>query len=159
MTITIDSGDWKVWFDQTADAVYADGSGFTDGDVLLSGTFTSGNTVIAPQGPTNPGDTSLAATFFGAVTSTNSTYIVPDLTGTTATSTLQFGATITTPFTLPSSFPVLVGGGTIASAPETNSHFGGQADANQSFQTPEPGSLALLGAGIVVLGFLRRRRA
>ena len=105
VNISVLSGNWRAWYDTTADAVYATGTGFTDGNLLLTGNFTGGTPVVAVQGPTNPGNITLGATFFGTVLTTNGAFIVPSLDGTTASSTLQFGTAITQPFTLPSSFP------------------------------------------------------
>jgi hypothetical protein len=67
-------------------------------------------------------------------------------------STLQFGNTITA-WTRPSSFDGVDPG------PNTNNSFVGQADANQAFRVPEPGSLALFGLALGLAGFMARKQA
>lgn len=152
--LNIVNGTWQIRYDTTTGtfANYSNGTGFTDGILLLSGTFSSGPTVLGGQGASNPGNTSLAATFFGTVLTTNLTYVNPLLTGTTATSTLQFGNTQTGGWIAPAAFDGVAVGG------NTNTNFSFQADANQSFAIPEPASLALVGLALGALGFAGRRR-
>jgi hypothetical protein len=155
--ISVGSGStWDVYYDTSRDANNVTGLGFTDGTLLISGTFAASpisQSFVAPQGTSNPGNVSLIAALQGSVLTTNTTYINPILNGSTAVSTLQFGNT-TTAWTRPTSF-----NGTSTGA-NTNSNFVGQADANQSFTAvPEPGTLTLIGLGLGMAGLIRRRRS
>ncbi|MEO7954353.1 MAG: flocculation-associated PEP-CTERM protein PepA, partial [Polaromonas sp.] len=155
-SLNIVSGIYNVYYDtNTATfAKYTTGTGFTDGTLLFSGTFTSGAPILAAQGPSNPGNISFGTTFFGNVTSTNLTYINPALTTTSASTTLQFGNTQTTAFIPPVSF------NGVPVSPTSNSNFYFQADANQTVHAiPEPGSLALFGLGVAGLALVSRRRS
>lgn len=155
VSLDLISGVWSIYYDTTKDANYAAGTGFTDGILLLSGTFTSATPVIAPQGATNPGNASVSPTLTGQVATTNVTYVNPMLAGTTASSTLQFGNTQTGGWVRAAAFNGVVTGG------NTNTSFQAQADANQSFTAvPEPDGLALAGLALAVGGIvgMRRRR-
>lgn len=145
-------GFWEVRFDASKDANYAAGTGFRDGDIILSGDFTGSSPSLGPQGATNPGNATLAATLFGRVLFTNSLYINPELQGTQAASTFQFGSNIQAGWVRPAAFDG------VATGPNTNTTFIGQADANQSFTVPEPGSVALVGLVALVAGGLGARR-
>ena len=80
----------------------------------------------------------------GNVTYTNSAYITPAQSGTTASTTLQLGSSFTNGYVSPGGF----NGVAFATDPGTIIF---QADANQSFSAvPEPASLALF--GIAMLG-------
>jgi len=124
------------------------GTGFTDGISLLSGTINPGFAGIFT--PTTTGGTG-SFTFTASVSTTNGTYIQPNLTGTTAGSELKFG-TDRTVITPPST------GTPTGGLPDSYIRF--QADGNQSFSVPEPGSLALLGIsmlGLVAVGGRRKQ--
>jgi hypothetical protein len=147
----VNSGSFDVWYDTTPDANQVTGAGLTDGILLMSGVLgaqaSGGFNVLG-----NGGSTSLT----GLVTYTNNAFINPDLSDTTATSTLQFGSQLTG-WAAPSGMPGAAG----ASAPLVgNLQF--QADANQNFSTtqiPEPGSLALIGLSLASLALVRRRKS
>ena len=146
------NGTWSIYYDLAPNANYTTGVGFTDGTLLLSGTFDAGVPVFAPQGPANPGNSSLIASLFGTVQTTNLAFVNPALTGTKATSTLQFGNTQQAGWIAPAAFDG------VAFDATSNTNFFAQADANQSFAVPEPGSLALVGLALGITGFVARRR-
>lgn len=149
-TFATTAGSFEVFYDTSADSVRTTGAGFTDGTLLIEGTIpaqASGGFDVITGG---------SATIQGDVTFT-SALINPSLLGTTATSTLQLGGTVTN-FVMPTS---MVGdnGGTQA-LPVGALVF--QADANQDFSAtpvPEPGTLALAGLAMLGIGFSRFRRS
>jgi hypothetical protein len=151
----VNGSNWNIYYDIPANANMMTGTGVTDGTLLLSGNFAPSpisQSIVAPQGTSNPGDVSLIASLKGAVLTTNTTFVNPLLTGTTAVSTLQFGNT-TTAWTRPTTFD-----GTPTGV-DSNTSFVGQADANQNFNSvPEPSSIALLGLGLGMAGLIRGRR-
>ncbi len=149
------TSSWSVFFDTTPDAVQANGTGFTDGTVILSGTWDEQlSTFLATGSAGTPGATGVgSATLTGTVLVTNPAYISPALGGSRFDTTLNFPGQAAPDFTRPTS----VNG--IATGPNTDSQFVLQVDASQQFQpVPEPATLALLGAGILCMGALGRRR-
>lgn len=145
------ASEWFVYYDTTPDANLVTGAGITNGDLLLQGTVTSGG------GNFNIVGTGGIGVFFyqGDVTYTNSTYISPELVGTTAVATLQFGS-LTTNWTAPTGQPG-PGGSNAPIAPGTLAF---QADGNQSFtarSVPEPSTLLLLSGALLGLAVIRRK--
>lgn len=133
---------------------------YSDGQRLIGGRVTGGVSTLGPQAQGSGGGASL----LGVVEFTNATYINPALTGTSAVATLQVGSAQTN-YVRPGF--IATGndcGSTGAGSAPTSCTLVAQADANQSFTfttqpVPVPGTLALLGAAMVGLGFTARRQA
>lgn len=146
---TATGGTYNVYYDNAtlsntiANQIAA--TGFTDGALLLSGSISPGDAgIFVASGTGGTGIFNFVATNL----STNAAYIQPNQTGTSAVATLQFG-TSTTNWTAATALP---GGGSVAGAIQF------QADGNQAFVVPEPGTLAMLGIGLLgVFGGLRVR--
>lgn len=154
-SFTITGGSFAVYLDTTPDAVTGASADiatqYTNGTQIIAGSIDSGtgnfdSTILGTGSGKN--------TFFGTVTTTNNTFINPNLVGTTASATIQLGGAITG-WDRPTG---IVGASDTCTPTSTGCTFAFQADGNQSFSIPEPGSLALLGAVALVAGAGMRRR-
>ena len=148
-------GTFDIYYDVTADANRALGTGYLDGTRIMGGSITpglAGSFLVNSAGTGGSGNFS----FFGEVTftetdNTKDAFVAPELKSTKAGAEIKIG-TSTTSWTAPTSW--VDGGG----FPQDGLIF--QADGNQSFSTPEPGTLAILGLGLVgIFASARRRNA
>lgn len=146
-------GSWDVYFDPSADANRLLGTGFLDGTRILGGTMNSGYAgQFTGDGISGTGDFDFSgAVTFTETNSTKDAYINPELVSTIAGANLRLGSRVTGGWIAPTEW---VDGGGI---PEGSIIF--QADGQQGFSlVPEPGTVALLGLGLMGLGFTSRRR-
>jgi len=153
---TSGTGTWEIYFDASPNANQATGVGFTNGILMLAGTWDSaGGIFTSAGGPVGPGASGTgSATLFGTVTYTNSSYVAPDLMGTSFQSSLQFPGQQPPSYTRPAAF-----NGT-STGTDTSTDFVLQIDGSQDFthKIPEPATLGLLGLGLLGMAGLRRKQ-
>lgn len=152
---TATGGTFDIYFDASADSNRSTGTGFLDGTRIIGGTINPGF-AGSFQGDGSGVNGTGNFTFFGAVnfTQTNpllDAWINPELVASNAVATLQLGSNTTGGWTKPTSW--VEGGG----LPSGALIF--QADGNQGFSVPEPGTLALLGLGLLGIAGRVRRKA
>lgn len=155
LQIATTGGTWNVFLDSTPNANQAAGTGFLDGVSILSGNWTTGLSSFAANGPIpNPGVIGTGGGFLnGTVTSTNNTYVNPNLLGTDFQASLQFPGQNPPDFTRPGAF------NGVATGANSPTAFVIQTDGSQSYTAvPEPGMLALIGVGLLGFCFSRRSR-
>lgn len=156
VNFTATGGTFDIFYDSSANADRNTGSGYLDGTKIISGTINPGY-----AGQFTGDGTGLNGTgnfdFFGTVTftqtdSTLDAWINPELVATNAVATLQLGTNLGGGWTRPTSW---VDGGGISDGALVF-----QADGNQGFSAvPEPGTLALLGLGLLGMAGRMRRKA
>jgi len=143
----VTGGSFTIYYDTAANANAnpgALGTGFADGTAIMTGTI---NPLALSTFSLISGSNSTTLT--GSITSTNTAFVSPPFTNTTATTTLQLGGAITN-WVNPGGF------NGVAFTAANNPVF--QADGNQSFSTvPEPGTLALLALGVLGFAGIRRK--
>lgn len=157
-SFSITGGSFDIYLDTNVNArsgAAAVLSQYADGTRLIGGSISGGQStysIITAGGITT---SSGVVDLRGLVDFTNSAYIAPNLVSTTAVATLQLGSSITN-WNRPTQ---IVGASDTCTPSSASCTLAFQADANQSFAVPLPGTLALMGVAMAGLGVTSRRRA
>jgi hypothetical protein len=156
--IDTNSGQWRIFLDDSPDSNAAAGTGFLDGVNIISGTWDSGLSTFISNGtpPGTGGALGSGGGFLtGTVTMTNNTFVNPNLVGTQLQASLQFPGENAPNFTPATAF------NGVATGANTPTDFVLQTDTSQNFTAaiPEPSVIALLGIGMLGFGLSYRRRA
>lgn len=159
-TFTVNSGSFTAYYDEFASltggaaANYKTGAGFTDGDLLFSGTAGAqpggGFNTFGPDGFG-------VASIIGTIDMTNSAYIMPDLASANSLTTLSIGIFNTSGWDIADITGVAGAAGAGVAIPAGALVL--QGDMSSELRSvPEPATLALLGLALGGLGVLRRRK-
>ncbi len=144
ISLTLNGGTWDIWFDDTPDANQAAGTGFTDGVLILAGTWGAGSGTFS--------GTKGSSTLNGLVTSFDAGYFP---TGPLLTM-LQINS-LDYPGQTPPNFTRAALFDGVPPGPDTATSFVVQVDPLQTFGVPEPSTLALAVIGILAMGRAFRR--
>jgi len=153
------SGSYSFFYDTTADSNVTAGTGFADGIAFLSGALTgvSGsfcNNQLGGNCAISHGDSLLQT----SITSYNSLFIETD----PVAKAPLLGSSFDTLIKFASSIEAVVGVGGKIGLPEytiVNGDLILKADANSQFFAPEPGTVLLLGVGLMGFAFGLRRKS
>ena len=146
-------GTYEIFYDDSPDADRLLGSGYLDGQLLIAGGIYSGYAgqfQVTGAGSGNGNFNFKGSVTFTETDNTKDAWINPALASSIAGAEIKLGGDATD-WTAPSDW---IDGGGI----QQNSLVL-QADGNQSFKLPEPGTLALLGLGMIGFVAGSRRRA
>lgn len=155
-SFTFTGGAWDIFYDNSPDANQAFGTGFRDGDTILSGSWDAGS-----GGVFGTLASGIVGTAFlnGSVNFTNPLFVLPELLLTTFQASLQFPGQSSPTYTRPAAFDGVATGPECADSSCTE--FVVQTDGSQNFTTAlvsEPVPLLLLGLGLLAIGFSARRQ-
>lgn len=150
--ITLNSGTWEIFYDDSPDASTSTGIGFLDGDLVMSGTWDSGAigftyTDFLPVGMGTGG-----ALLSGTVNFTDTSRIKPVMVGSGIQASLQFPGEAFPHYTRSAAF------NGESTGIDTASSFVIQTDTSQRFepvQVPNPGTMLLMDLGL--FGFVVNR--